>query len=328
MTRNAIPTLEDVVNNAVGSLPENTLGYGNPGVDDIFGSNGSGYIATMKLSIDKVSTANLDEGTENIVSYDKCESADAYIGQINMGTASSFCGINGALWGYHLVKVKESDLYAHLLFTVGKEKIKVYSAEPLLAATERLFGHVDEEYRRHRPLPGAHVICANKDMTVRGPAYAWACLAIAITDDRTKNANLFIEDCGVFPAIEPDTDHPNPVPDKEQVTQQLIKHQKNVGESILQCARDYKNVTYKEIFIASKAIYAGADEVACALACAPYVLLAQNTVPDKEKPAKPAQLINMPLPDWDDKVFPNQKDFPATPLEPNGTFVNAPPSGS
>ena len=39
---------------------------------------------------------------DDIVAYDRAEANDAYIGQINMETASSFCGIAGQVWGYDL----------------------------------------------------------------------------------------------------------------------------------------------------------------------------------------------------------------------------------
>lgn len=76
----------DVVNGAVGNFATNCMGYMDPG------ASGSGYIATMKLSVDSIPMDGLDPGAGDIVSYDRCEKDDAYIGQINMGTASSFCG--------------------------------------------------------------------------------------------------------------------------------------------------------------------------------------------------------------------------------------------
>lgn len=82
-----------VINQAVGPSKEFCIGYMNPGA-------GEGYISTMKLSVGTVDVKDLDTVTENIVSYDRCEKNDAYIGQINMLTVSSFCGLNGAVWGF------------------------------------------------------------------------------------------------------------------------------------------------------------------------------------------------------------------------------------
>ena len=66
-----------VINQAVGPSKEFCMGYMNPGA-------GEGYISTMKLSVGTVDVKDLDTVTENIVSYDRCEKNDAYIGQINL----------------------------------------------------------------------------------------------------------------------------------------------------------------------------------------------------------------------------------------------------
>lgn len=68
------------------------------------GAGGLGYVSTMKLAtgLTDVSEYEGDEVLEGIVAYDKAEKNNAYIGQINMGTASSFCGTMGRLWGYDL----------------------------------------------------------------------------------------------------------------------------------------------------------------------------------------------------------------------------------
>src|SRR4051794_35402511 len=141
-------SLNDVVNGAIGSMDDYCMGYMNPG------ASGDGYIATMKLSVDKVSLEGLDKGAEGIVSYDRCEKDDAYIGQINMGTASSFCGINGALWGYHLAQA--DNLRGNMLFEYpgpmyppdeklpAQGTVPVYGVAPLLDAAERLFGRMDQ----------------------------------------------------------------------------------------------------------------------------------------------------------------------------------------
>src|SRR2546426_10941382 len=80
--------LPDVVNGAVGPFDSYCMGYMNPG------ASGYGYLSTLKLSTGVVNVAGLDPGTEGIVSYDRCERNDAYIGQIQMLTASSFWGVS------------------------------------------------------------------------------------------------------------------------------------------------------------------------------------------------------------------------------------------
>ena len=66
-------------------------GYGMPG------AYGNGYVSVLKVSAGTVEKTN-DALIDTIVTYDKAETADAYIGQINMLTASSFCGMAGQVW--------------------------------------------------------------------------------------------------------------------------------------------------------------------------------------------------------------------------------------
>ena len=284
-------SLPEVINGAVAPAAGNCMGYLNPG------ASGLGYIATMKLSVDKISLDGLDPGTQGIVSYDRCEKDDAYIGQINMGTASSFCGVNGALWGYHLAIADDiANGSLEPMFTYPgpdyppDEKlpaqgiVNVYPVAPLLDAAERLFGRMDpagsgeNDLRRFPPMPGSHVICANKDASVQGPAYLWSMIAIAIAADRDTDANLFIEDCDSITAqVVLGPNGPIVTPSPEQVTQQLENNLRAVSKSIVLCGQD-QNVPYTEIFIGTKFIYTGPDEWGCALACAPYVTLAQDAV--------------------------------------------------
>ena len=59
---------------------------------------------------------------QGIVAYDRCEKNDAYIGQINMITVSSFTGPNSGVWKFE--------------------------------AAEALFGNVDNRKECFLPLPG------------------------------------------------------------------------------------------------------------------------------------------------------------------------------
>jgi len=264
--------LNEVVDGAVGPFGPYCMGYMNPG------ASGSGYIATMKLSTGTVNMADLDTGTEGIVSYDRCEKNDAYIGQINMLTASSFCGINGALWGYHLAKADKSKrIFSDL-------EIPVYPVAPLLDATERLFGRVGQ--RRFPPMPGAHVVCANKSVTAKGPCWVWSAIAVAIAKDRNQDANLFIEDADQF-------DYPEA--DKKTVQKELEKRDENIVKSIILCAEDQK-VEFKEIYVGHKYQYVQQNEVGCALTCAPYVLLAGEAIPPGDRPS---DILNMTIDEWE-----------------------------
>ena len=281
----------------------------------------------------------LGPGTAGIVSYDRCEKDDAYIGQINMGTASSFCGVNGALWGFHLAVAPEIAsgalqpmfTYPGPLYPPGDKlppqgAVPVYPAAPLLDAAERLFGRMDNcgsggtDLRRFPPLPGAHVICANKDASDRGPGYFWAAIAIAIAEDRETQANLFIEDASKIPAVEmtdPDgvtTWQPTP----REVHDSMYRHLRNVTKSMVLCGQD-QDVVFTKIFAGVKFIFAGHDEWGCALACAPYVTLAQNAVPGGQAPAS---IVKMTIDEWESSL--GLQPLPPAPVKAGAGGIGVP----
>jgi len=269
--------IEDVVDNAIGPFPENCAGYMNPP------AAGFGYIATLKLSIGTV-RADMDAGLEGIVSYDRAECEDAYIGQINMLTASSFCGLNGAVWGYDLARA--DDLAQGLvqprmvLTRHDGAPVPILPMDPLLDAAYRLFGNRDQ--LRFNPLPGAMVVCANKSRTVqpRDRTVIWCALAIAIAEDRQRSACLFIED-----ASDTETTGTAPLQDIER----------NIALSILRCGHD-QGVMYREIFIGVKTLEVTHGTIGCSLACVPYVCLPPAAVPPG---LPPAALTEMTLGQWE-----------------------------
>ncbi len=311
--------LREVVNGAVGNFPTNCMGYMNPG------ASGSGYIATMKLSVGSIQMDGLDPGTGSIVSYDQCEKDDAYIGQINMGTASSFCGINGALWGYDLAvapEIKNRTLkplftYRDSAYPPGETllplgPLPVYPVAPLLDAAERLFGRMNpdgETYpRRFPPLPGAHVICANKNASQMGPGFFWSIIGIAIAKDRGKKSSLFIEDCGV--------DKASATP--AQAREALYTHITAVAKSMVLCGKN-QNVTYTSAFIGGKFIDVKAHEWGCSLACAPYVVLAQDAVAQL---GEPYELIDMTIDEWEESA--ELEPLPPSPQNPCAGGIGVP----
>jgi histidine decarboxylase len=322
MQAQTVMSLAEVVDGAVGAFEPYCMGYMNPG------ASGDGYISTMKLSVDKVSVKGLDVGAAGIVSYDRCEKDDAYIGQINMGTASSFCGVNGALWGFHVTKADSiADGTLKPMFTYpgplyppsdelpGQEPVPVYPVAPLLDATERLFGRMDksgdgeQDLRRFPPMPGAHVICANKDASDLGPGYFWAAIAIAIAEDRDTQANLFIEDADKIKAQQVTGEDGNAEwqPSPAQVKGKLHQHLRNVTKSMILCGQD-QDVVYTAIYAGVKFIFVGKDEWGCALTCAPYVTLARDAVPNGQ-PA--SAMLDMTVDEWEKSV-----DVPPLPPAP------------
>jgi len=249
-------------------------GYGMPG------AAGLGYVSTMKLAtgLADISEYSADSILEGTVAYDKAEKAGAYIGQINMGTASSFCGTMGRLWGFDLAVAPDLRDYPlpGTYTQYDGTPLPVYNAKPLLDATQDLFG--TEESRRFPPAPGAYVVCANKSTTEQSSrtgdpqtdvTAVWCYIAISITKDRDNSADLFIEDAGTYPKNVPD-----PGTDIESWIEQ---HVVSVINSILACGKD-QSVLYEETFIGWAYVEVPPNTVGTALTCAPYVTLGKNAI--------------------------------------------------
>jgi len=220
-----------------------------------------------------VVVSDLDPGLEGIVSYGRAETNDTHIGQINMITASSFNGLNGQVWGYHLAKADAlADGSAKPLFERRRQdggKLLVYDAQPLLNAGARLFGTNGQ--RRYPMLPGAQVICAAKNLTVEGPCRVWSAIAIAMAADREKDSNLFIEDCGSCPELKSDRER----------TAYFDRVRRNIVECVLRCGED-NNATYKEVFVSYKSAWVPAGHTGYALVAAPTWYLRKTRSPPAE----------------------------------------------
>lgn len=281
-----------VVNEAIGSEMDFCSGYMNPG------ASGNGYITTIKLSVGLVDISQsalggvpLDIGTAQIVSYDRCECNDAYIGAINMLTASSFSGLNGAVWGFDLAEAE--NLRDRLLYYQqwpDGSQTPVYSIYPLLDATRRLFGTKNQ--LRFNPLPGSMVVCANKDATndpsTQEVGWAWSFIGLSFLEDRNSGSNLFIEDCGI---IDSDCSY-------KEAQEIMEKTLRKVTECTALCGAD-QNIKYRETFIGYKLVKYNAGQVGCALACAPYITLAQNAIPVG---LQPSALTDMTISEWENSL--------------------------
>jgi len=273
----------EIISGFIGPFENFCDGYGNPG------GRGSGYVTVLKLEIGEALLGEMDEVLAEIVSYDSAETTGTYIGQINAITASSFCGPGGALWGYDIApdrQIADGSFLPIFYQTRGDGvDIPIYPLEPLLTAGQKLLGTRD--HRRFPIIPGAAVICALKSHSVKGPNSVWAPLAVAIAEDHSKDAHLFIEDVGeAIPAADETA--------REFYLDQLLK---KIAFSILRCG-DNSQVRYKEIFIGYKHAWIEAGYVGCALACVPYVVLAQKAIP----PSGPASLFSLTLPEWEKAV--------------------------
>lgn len=249
-------------------------GYGAPG------AQGNGYVSVLKVSVGTVEKTD-DFLLDGIVSYDRAEINDAYVGQINMLTASSFCGIAGQVGGHDLAahndiidkKIKpvlEIDQY-------DGSKLHVYDAKPLLEAGIELFG--TEKERRFTLLPGAHTICANKGVTAyrpkedrplkEGEAYGvWCFIALSLSADRDNCADLFIEDAGLWTKND----------SAEDLKAFLEEHRKSVAWSVVSCGQD-SHVLFERTYVGFAYTIMKPGEIGTSLTCAPYVSLARNAVP-------------------------------------------------
>lgn len=251
---------------AISPFENNCDGYGN------MGASGNSYILGVvlgagiaKLNLRHDGSQVLDE----INAFDRAEVADTNIGQINMTIVSSFCGPAGIIWGYDVAKI-ENLRTEHELNLKPVETdygiIPVYSAKPLMEATKKLFGTVDD--KRFPLIPGGHVPCAGKSFKDVGPRHIYAGIAIGIAKNREKDANLLMEDLGWLPLRQ---DRRSQRRYKRTVLQSLAK-------SIADISRNQK-VEYKEIFTEIVDVVVTEGNVGCALVAAPYFTIAKKAVP-------------------------------------------------
>lgn len=287
--------------------PSDTVCYGYQNTD----TKGC-YITTCKLEIGLVDKVKLkdDETLLHIASYDTAEANGACIGQINMIYVSSFSGPCAAVWGYDIavpdnlrekrwfsVPENKEDLLKDDFSADAPGKIPVYDITPLLDATESLYGTVSNQ--RFPILPGAHVPCAAKeaysaDKGTPASGWIWCFLSLAIAENRSKDACLFVEDVGFFSDAEE-------AKTKDQVIEELDKKRRQVVYTQLICSENQK-VPYKEIFIGYKYEYVHQHNYGCALTCAPYVTLAKNAYPG----GNPKNLQTS-LKTWEKSVIPGKK---------------------
>lgn len=277
---------------AIGPFPDYCDGYGRPG------ATGIGYVSVLKVETGAVTKTD-DDLLDGIVAYDRAEANGAYIGQINMGTASSFCGIAGQVWGLDLARSERISSQEPTMVATQQDAnrtpLPVYDAAPLLDAGVALFG--TDAARRFPPAPGAHVICANKSVTAFRPSSGdladdqafgvWCMIALSRAVDRSTQADLFIEDAGLWQVND----------DEQDLAAFVDAHWKQVVWSIVACGAD-QNVVYDRTYIGAAYRMMQPGQVGTALTCAPYVVLAQNAVPAQGFGA----LNTMSLTEWEAAV--------------------------
>jgi len=328
-------SLESVVNGAVGPLPRHCMGYMNPG------ASGHGYINVMKLSVAKMDAsllhADMEQIYSEIYSYDRCEVDGAYLGQTNGLTATSFSGINGAIWGYHLAKAPDiAGGTLQPMFTFpgpqfpkdqhsapSRKPVPVYPIGPILDAGERLLGRVDRQgqihhdRRRFPPLPGAHIISANKDAGSHGPAYVWSAIALGVVANRERNANLFMEDVGVIAAQQTLDGQGRSIitPDAQGAEAMLQEKVRRIARTMVLWGED-RQTPLTAIYAGAKYIYASPHEWGLSLTCIPYLLLAHDVVPAD---GAAADLLQMTYEDWEARL--ELTPLPRAPQPPDSGSV-------
>ena len=250
---------------------------------------GGGYIAAPLIGFGLC--ADEAEGSspmlQSIVAFDRAESSTANLTQTNLIRVSSFCGVNGLLWGYDLARQPLRPHHA-LADSFGDSNRKVYDLEPLCDATQALLGTVKA------PLfpiaPGEHLVCAYKSHTVRGACRLYGAMAIAIAADRSRHADLFMEDHGVLSYSEgEDTHNQDAQAQENRMLRHLLRSVEQVGENL--------GVEYSKVFIGLRSWWVPEGHVGCVLTAAPYLHLARNAVP-----RQPSDLLDMTLDEWVSEV--------------------------
>ena len=239
------------------------------------------YVTTPLIATGVAPLNSSQNGLDKIVAFDRAEGETANITQINMVTVSSFNGLNGVVLGYDILP---QELRRHPL--VDHEQYPhVYDANPLFEATQALYGTVQEQ--RFPIRPGQHVLCASKTFYHPGPCVIYSALALAIAEDRSRNADLYMEDPGLLSA-----DYDTHVSEEQQasVIERLIHSVEQISQNL--------GIRYEKVFVGFKYRHVKAGEVGCAIAEAPYVHLAKNAIPHGD----PQLLQDMSLHEWHEMV--------------------------
>jgi histidine decarboxylase len=211
-----------------------------------------------------------------IVAFDKAEARSGNITQTNLIQVSSFNGLNGLLLGYDLL----AGAFRPCEFLPNAPN--VFSAEPLFATTKALLGTIEDQ--RFPVAPGQHLLCAYKTCYAEGPCHFYAAMAIAIPRDRSRNADLFMEDLGVLESTE------DPEPKCVEVAKGLMQSVSLIAENL--------QIAYERVFLSVRTYPVAAGRMGCALTAAPYLRLARGAVP----PSGVEALRSMSVEQWERQI--------------------------
>lgn len=267
------------------------------------GNIGTGYVTGLKVDAGVCDKTD-DDVLDGILSYDRAETKNAYIGQINMTTASSFTGVQGHVIGYDLLRSPEVDK-AKPLFTVKQwdgSDLPIYDAKPLQDALVEYFGVNNE--RRHYPAPGSFIVCANKGVTAERPKEdgelkpgqgygVWSAIAISFAKDPSKDSSMFIEDAGVWET-----------PNEDELLEYLDTRLHAIAKSVAECGRD-ANTAFECTWIGFAHAMMEPGQVGNAITVGPYVALPIDSIPGGSifSPAVDMQIMeNLTMPEWLEKM--------------------------
>lgn len=267
------------------------------------GNIGNGYVTGCKVDAG-VRDKSGDNILDGIVSYDRAECKNAYIGQINMTTASSFTGPQGHILGYDLLRNPEVDS-ANPLFTVKQwdgSELPIYDCKPLQDALVEYFG--TEDNRRHYPAPGSFIVCANKGVTAERPAKdqplrpgqgygVWSAIAISIAKDPSMNSSMFIEDAGVWET-----------PSEDELMEFLDTRLHAIAASIAECGQD-AHTSFASSWIGFAHVMMEPNQIGNAITVGPYWTMPIDSIPGGSllTPDRDMEIMeNLTLPQWLEKM--------------------------
>jgi histidine decarboxylase len=234
-----------------------------------FGNNDSKgcYITTPVIAAGKTKIQGSSRRSlvlEQIQAFDTAEAEGAYIGQINLFQISSFCGLNGLIWGHDMVKCSCRPIsYTGIAYTLWS--IPVYDIDELLMCTTRLFGTARE--RRFPIIPGSLVPAAYKSISEIGPITLYGGLAIGIPRNSGLSAALFMEYVGTTEGESSDEDIEA---EKGRILDELVGSVIEVGSN--------HDIDFEMIYVGTRALKVEEARLGCILVAVPYVTLAQRAV--------------------------------------------------
>ncbi|KID42356.1 histidine decarboxylase, pyruvoyl type [Fructilactobacillus fructivorans] len=282
---------------AINPYQKYSRGYMEPG------NLGGGYVTGLKVDAGTREKTD-DSMLDGIVSYDRAECKNAYIGQINMMTASSFTGVQGHILGYDLLRNPAVDKAQPLFYETQWDgsKLPIYDGKPLQDSLVEFFGTADN--RRHYPAPGSFIVCANKGVTAERPledrplnpgeAYGvWSAIAISIAKDPVHNSSMFIEDAGTWNT-----------PNEDDLNEFLYHRREAIARSIAQCGQD-ASTSFASSWIGFAHVMMKPGEIGNAITVGPYFSMPVDAVPGGSilTPDVDMNIMeDLSLPEWLEKM--------------------------